>query len=311
MRDKNKKQLLDESSVTTKKGESRFAVPSESPRSCCSEDSVNNLEQDAVVNESGGTETDATVSFTVDGMSCVSCAREIEKALNGLPEVSAVRVNFSRREAVVILNKNVSPSLDDLRAAVEAKGYQLLDERKGPGDLGEGQDHSTGVRPYLIGLAASLGVVGFYLGLLTLTSDWYNARLEFKEYGIWILTLALGLGVQATLFSFHRARCRGESLRAAKYSLAASGGMSTTAMAACCAHYLVIILPAIGLPFLSAAAAGLATYQVYFFMAGVISNLFGIGMMIRMMRRSGMIQWQFSMSRLPLYFRKVNDKGGI
>ena len=187
----------------------------------------------------------------------------------------------------------------------------MVEERKGPGDLGARHDLPAGVRPYLIGLAASLGVVGFYLGLLTLTSDWYNARLEFKEYGIWILALALGLGIQATLFSFHRARCRGESLKAAKYSLAASGGMSTTAMAACCAHYLVIILPTIGLPFLSAAAAGLATYQVYFFMAGVISNLFGIGMMIRMLHRSGMIQWGLSMRRLPLYFRKVNDKGGV
>ena len=31
-------------------------------------------------------------------------------------------------------------------------------------------------RHYLIGMAAALGVVGFYLGLITLTSDWYNAR---------------------------------------------------------------------------------------------------------------------------------------
>ncbi|MBW1775288.1 MAG: hypothetical protein JRJ82_20750 [Deltaproteobacteria bacterium] len=234
MRDKNKKQLLDKSSVAGKNSESRFTVSGESPRSCCSEDSINNTEHDGMV-----------------------------------------------------------------------------EERKGPGDLGARHDHPAGVRPYLIGLAASLGVVGFYLGLLTLTSDWYNARLEFKEYGIWIVALALGLGVQATLFSLYRAWHRGESLKAAKYSLAASGGISTTAMAACCAHYLAIILPALGLPFFSAAAAGLATYQVYFFMAGVISNLFGIGMMIKMMRKSGMIQWGFSMSRLPLYFKNVNDKGGI
>ncbi len=147
-----------------------------------------------------------------------------------------------------------------------------------------------GLRPYLTGVAAAMGVVGFYLGLLTLTSDWYYARSQFVEYGIWILSLAVGLGVQATLFSLYRAWHRGESMKAAKYSLAASGGISTTAMAACCAHYLVIILPVLGLPFLSAAAASLAGYQTYFFLAGVLSNLFGIGLMIRLMSRSGMIQ---------------------
>jgi YHS domain-containing protein/uncharacterized membrane protein len=147
-----------------------------------------------------------------------------------------------------------------------------------------------GLRPYLNGVAAAMGVVGFYLGFLTLTSDWYNARSQFGEYGMWILLLAVGLGVQATLFSLYRAWHRGESMKAAKYSLAASGGISTTAMAACCAHYLVVILPVLGLPFLSAAAAGLAGYQTYFFLAGVVSNLFGIGLMVRMMYRSGMIQ---------------------
>ena len=145
-------------------------------------------------------------------------------------------------------------------------------------------------RSYLIGAAAALGVVGFYLGLLTLMSDWNNAVLEFREYGLWILALAAGLGVQATLFSLFRAWHQGEDMKAAKCTLAASGGMSTTAMAACCAHYLTVFLPALGLPFLSAATAGLARYQTYFFLAGVLSNMFGIGLMLRMMVRSGMIQ---------------------
>jgi hypothetical protein len=156
----------------------------------------------------------------------------------------------------------------------------------------------------LIGLAASLGVVGFYLGLLSLTSDWYNARLEFEEYAVWIVALAIGLGVQVTLFSFYRSWHKAESNKAVNYSLAASGGISTTAMAACCAHYLAVLLPALGLPFLSAAVASLASYQVYFFVAGVISNLYGIGVMLRMMHRSGMIQWRFSMIQSPLYFKR-------
>ena len=89
-------------------------------------------------------------------------------------------------------------------------------------------------------------------------------------------------------------------MKAAKCSLAASGGMSTAAMAACCAHYLGILLPALSLPFLSAAAAGLAQYQTWFFVAGVLSNLFGIGLMLRMMVRSGMIQVGTLVSHLAL-----------
>ncbi|MDP2645895.1 MAG: hypothetical protein Q8P24_13225 [Desulfobacterales bacterium] len=174
-----------------------------------------------------------------------------------------------------------------------------------------GDSPSMTLKAYLLGMAASLAVVAFYLGLLTLTSDWNNARLEFKEYSLWIIALAIGLGVQVTLFSLYRAWHKGKSAKAAKLSLVASGGMSTTAMAACCAHYLAVLLPVVGLPFLSAAAASLANYQLYFFMAGVISNLFGVVMMLRMMHQSGMNPWRFSMIPSPLYFKKVNTKGGF
>jgi hypothetical protein len=95
--------------------------------------------------------------------------------------------------------------------------------------------------------------------------------------------------VQVTLFSLFRSWHGGGSMKGAKCSLATSGGMSTTAMAACCSHYLALVLPALGLPFLSTAAAGLANYQGYFFFAGVLSNLFGIGFMLRLMIRRGVI----------------------
>ena len=80
--------------------------------------------------------------------------------------------------------------------------------------------------PLLIGVAAAIAVVGFYLGLITLVSDWYNARMQFEEYRWWILALAAGLGVQATLYSFLRIRLNGKNVKSAKSSLAASGGMS-------------------------------------------------------------------------------------
>jgi hypothetical protein len=144
--------------------------------------------------------------------------------------------------------------------------------------------------PHLVGSAVALGVVGFYLGLLTLTGSWSFARAQFGHYRWWILALAVGLGVQATLFTALRGRLMGRKKTAATSSLAASGGVSTASMAACCAHYLVSVLPLLGLPFLSAALAGLNKYQTYLFALGVVSNLFGIGLMFRLLARNEMVR---------------------
>lgn len=231
----------------------------------------------------------AIISFPIAGMSCQSCARRIETALLNLPGVKEALVDFASGKASVSFNP-AEVGVGELKASVESVGYWV------PEDHLEGQERDKGRSrwplnrgPYLIGASAALGVVGFYLGLLTLTSDPFNAWMEFKGYAGWILALSVGLGVQATLFALLRKKLRGRNMRGAKCSLAASGGMSTSAMAACCAHYLVNILPVLGVPFLSAAAAGLALYQTQFFLAGVISNLVGIGLMLRTMKKNGII----------------------
>ena len=127
-----------------------------------------------------------------------------------------------------------------------------------------------GVFPILIGVIAALAVVGFYLGLLTLNSDWFYARMQFAEFRWWIIALSVGLGIQATLFTYMRKRLRGNKLTAATSGLAASGGMSTASMAACCAHYLVTVLPVLGVPFVTTAVSALERYQtVFFFITGI------------------------------------------
>ena len=141
----------------------------------------------------------------------------------------------------------------------------------------------------MFGISTAAGVIGFYLGLLTLVSDWNFASSQFAHYGGWILALAAGLGIQATLFSYIRNRLKDKTTTAAKTSLAASGGVSTASMAACCAHYLVAFLPAFGFSFFSSAAAGLAEYQEEFLFLGVVSNIFGIIVLIKTMNKNGLI----------------------
>jgi copper chaperone CopZ len=252
-----------------------------------------------------------SVSLSIWGMSCHSCARKIEEALSRFPGVTEAEVDFVRREARVDFDADMV-NLNDLNSAVEGAGYQVLDSQEDQIKGGKRKSVSpTGLlaspRPYLFAGATILCVIGFYLGLLTLTSDWYNAKAEFKEYGGWILALAVGLGVQVALFSLLRTWHRRGSMKAAKAGLAASGGMSTTAMAACCSHYLTILLPALGLPFLSSAAASLSLYQTYFFLAGVLSNLVGIGLMLRVMQRNGMIQIGAHITHFGFGLRRIRQ----
>lgn len=138
-----------------------------------------------------------------------------------------------------------------------------------------------------IGMVAALGLMAFYLGIMTLTADWYYAKIKFKEDQWWIIALSIGLGIQAILFSQIRKRLiRGEKT-VARSTLAASGGLSTGSMVACCLHHLADVIPFLGLPIL---AVTLQKYQTLFFVIGVLSNLFGILVMLRLILKYELIQ---------------------
>ena len=64
---------------------------------------------------------------------------------------------------------------------------------------------------------------------------------------------------------------------------AAGGGVSTVAMVACCLHHLTDVLPLLGL---TAAATFLAEWKVPFLVVGLLTNLVGIGLMLREVRKA-------------------------
>jgi len=311
MKIKNKDSHMDEISATEDTMAPRLrSTPDHSDDGCCGVSKNFRLGAVQGVGQGEGLSASiTTVSLSVRGMSCPSCARKIETALSRFPGVTEAKVDFVRREARVDFDADMV-TLDDLDSAVEDAGYQVLNSQEDQMKGGRSKSVSltnllASPRPYLFAGATIFCVIGFYLGLVTLTSDWYNAKGEFREYGGWILALAVGLGVQVALFSLLRAWHRHGSMKAAKAGLAASGGMSTTAMAACCSHYLTVLLPALGLPFLSSAAASLSLYQTYFFLAGVLSNLVGIGLMLRLMQRNGIIQIGALMTHFGFGFRRI------
>src|SRR3954447_26737740 len=63
-------------------------------------------------------------TFPVVGMTCASCVRRIEKALNKIDGVESATVNLATEKATVLFEPEVT-SIDRMRAAVEKAGYTV------------------------------------------------------------------------------------------------------------------------------------------------------------------------------------------
>jgi cation transport ATPase len=258
----------------------------------------------------GNFDRNSAITLRIGNMQCQSCVHRIEGALMRRSGVTEAQADLAEHKASITFNP-LKTDEAQLKAAIEAEGYCILDDKKEETIdryCSQPIDWFSYPRAYLFGAAAALTIIGIYLGMNTLTSDWYFARVQFGEYRWWIIALAVGLGVQVALFTLFRVNLRGHRLNGVKSSMAASGGVSTAAMMACCSHYLATVMPALGIPFLSASAvSALAEYQVYFFLAGVISCLFGIGLMLRMMKQHGMIGFSKPATirtlRAPVFYR--------
>ena len=133
-----------------------------------------------------------------------------------------------------------------------------------------------GLRPAALGVAAGTALLAttillsFYFAVLTLVSDWSFTLQQFSTDWPFIVALAIGFGIQVGLFVYLR---RAIHVAASGTVIAATGTTSGAAMVACCSHYLVNLLPALG-------ATGLMSfvgqYQVELFSFGLAANLAGI-----------------------------------
>jgi hypothetical protein len=133
----------------------------------------------------------------------------------------------------------------------------------------------------LIG-AAILAVI--YLGLVSLAESPRHALELFWEDRLFVLPILLGFGTQVGLFTFLKLGLFVPTASPVNgATTAAGGGVSTVAMVACCAHHLTDVLPVLGL---TAAATFLAEWKVPFLAVGLLTNLIGIGLMLREIRKA-------------------------
>src|SRR3972149_4210242 len=114
---------------------------------------------------------------------------------------------------------------------------------------------------FAIGLAASISFLGLYFLILSLANSFFHAREQFLEMWYLVLILSIGFGLQVGLYVFIKDALREKQLSNQVKIIAASGGVSTGAMIACCLHHLADVMPIIGL---SAIALFLTQYQTFF-----------------------------------------------
>lgn len=136
----------------------------------------------------------------------------------------------------------------------------------------------------LVGLAAALALLAFYVAVLTLFGGIGHLGDQLVQDGPWVVILSAGFGLQAALLFELRRRGR---LDAQSGSAAgAGGGASAGAMVACCAHHAADLLPLIGA---SGAAVFLTAYRTPLMLVGVVVTGIGIALSLRRLRRAPVV----------------------
>ena len=131
---------------------------------------------------------------------------------------------------------------------------------------------ATGIAgPLQYGAGASALMLAVYFGVVGLISGMDFALDQFARYWYFILLLASGFGIQVGLYT-HLKHLAGRHGASGKM-VAVSGTTSTAAMVSCCAHYLVNVLPVLGV---TGFLVVVAEYQVELFWVGLAFNAAGI-----------------------------------
>ncbi len=129
------------------------------------------------------------------------------------------------------------------------------------------------------GIAAGVGMAGFYAIIMFLTMAPREIWENFSEFWYLISGIIIGFGIQVALWVYIK-NYGTENVNGTIPG--SSAGISGSAMLACCAHHLADVLPVLGL---SGAAIFLTKYQKPFLILGLSINIFGIAYMVRLLEK--------------------------
>lgn len=68
------------------------------------------------------------IIISIDGMKCEGCTKRIENVLSTIKEIEKYEVSLEKKQAVVILKKNIEDSA--LKVKIENLGFNVLDIKR-------------------------------------------------------------------------------------------------------------------------------------------------------------------------------------
>ena len=132
-----------------------------------------------------------------------------------------------------------------------------------------------------IGLAGAVALVGFYLVIVSWAQGPEHALELLWGDRVFVGLISAGFGTQVGLFAYLRLLQR--AMARESVALAGAGtATSSVSMVACCAHHLADVFPIVGL---SGLAVFLVEFRTPLMVLGVATNVVGIVVMLRQLRR--------------------------
>lgn len=126
-------------------------------------------------------------------------------------------------------------------------------------------------KSFIWAVASAPLLLAIYFTIVLLMSGFDFALKQFSAYWYFVVGLAIGFGAQVGFYIYLKNLIKQSA--GARSTLIVSGTTSTAAMISCCSHYLVNVLPLIGV-------AGLAVligqYQIELFLLGLSVNLLAL-----------------------------------
>lgn len=126
---------------------------------------------------------------------------------------------------------------------------------------------------FVSAFSATALLLGIYFLIVGAISGFPFAFSQFWMYWYFFVSLALGFGIQIGLYVYLRFLVKNSNMVMGGAEVVVTGTTSTLAMISCCAHYLVNIVPILGI---AGVLSIIAQYQVKIFWVGLAFNIFGI-----------------------------------
>jgi P-type Cu+ transporter len=223
-----------------------------------------------------------TVTLPVEGMTCASCVRRVERVIGDVPGVSGIAVNLATEAATVSFDPRVV-SFERLQRAVEDAGYTLFRPAPPSSDksldpLAAAREHASRRLNRDLLLSAILTIPVMAISMITMlpgVMPWYASRHGIVDLVLLLLTTPVLVFAGRRFFSGFIASMRH---RTADMNTLVAVGTGSAFL------YSVLVVAAPGLP---------GAHHVYFDTAATIVTLilFGKWLEARAKRRAvGSIQ---------------------